>query len=98
MDCREAQLALHVAPLTDEADVRAHAAHCKACGHLASELIRLECAIRDAALAVRVPEGLSARVLLRKRLGLMKRLRTMLEHLLPTDRFACAARRTCRDE
>lgn len=69
MDCRAAQERLYLAPFTDAIDVRAHTAQCKMCWRVAAELMRLECAIRDAALDTRVPEGLAARVLLRKQLS-----------------------------
>ena len=83
MNCRNVQRSLHVAPFTDSVDVRAHTAHCDTCGSVAADLVRLECEIRDAAMAVRVPEGLSARVLLRKQLSLPRSVRRMLRHLLP---------------
>jgi hypothetical protein len=67
MTCGEIEIALLCAPRTDSAVLRAHLVQCAHCRRFAEDRLRLDGAIESAALAVRAPEGLSARVLLRQR-------------------------------
>jgi hypothetical protein len=87
MNCREAQQQLYASPFTDEPGVRGHTTLCEACRRVAADLVRLECEIRDSAMAVPVPEGLAARVLLRERSSLGRPLRSTLQRLLQSLRI-----------
>jgi hypothetical protein len=83
MNCRETQRRLHAEPFNDRADVGDHIAQCAVCRHVAAELAQLERDILDAALLQRVPEGLSARVLLRQHRLMRKDLIDWAETLFP---------------
>jgi hypothetical protein len=66
MQCFEIRRRLQAAPREHAAALYAHLAQCEVCRRVAADLLRFDRAIASAA-SVAAPEGLAARILLRKR-------------------------------
>lgn len=64
MTCEQLQGYLLAVPAGTDAEARRHLAECAPCRRMAADLGRFEHVLEAAALSVRVPEGLSARLLL----------------------------------